>query len=470
MTWHDSFKSANKIDKTSPAVKISIYGGEEEGSLSYLGAIPASGDASELGVLKLNFNADIKLAENATASLFTNDTTLVEEVPLALSKDSANAAVADFGNERLLVYNKYSVKVPKEAIMINDTTNTTLAQDILVSYTGTSYYLFNYKTITPDSSSVLSTIGEVVLIPEFPAGSAAWQYCGDDAYKGNVSLYKGTDETGELIGTYEFDMGTDLKSERGNVTALLDPNETYALVIPEGLVPTRGSITIPGYGTTNMRQTHRSAKTIVLYIGANTATRDATSTGWGTICLPYAATPGSNVTTYEIDGVDDASAPSSVIVSEATAMEAGKPYIYRAVDSDGTAVAATFTQNDITTVDDPVAGTNSLAGVFTSSLGLVSNGAYILSGGVWYKVDNSSEFNLGDNRAYIADMASIPEAASGAKGMRMTLNDGGTTGIKGVADSPAAGCKAIYTLSGQRVSKTTKGNLYIVDGKKVLAR
>lgn len=220
----------------------------------------------------------------------------------------------------------------------------------------------------------------------------------------------------------------------------------------------------------NITTKKKTLISITTYYYSSTTTATATSTGWGTICLPYAATPGDNVTIYEIDGVDDASAPSYVIVSEVETMEAGKPYIYKAVDSDGTAVEAMFTQKTLDTVDEPVAGTNSLTGVFESAAGLVPDGAYILNGGMWYKVDNSTEFNLGDYHAYIADMASLPTAERNAKSMRMGLDGGETNAIKGVADSSAMPADAIYTLSGQRVGHFVKGNLYIVNGKKVLAR
>jgi len=190
---------------------------------------------------------------------------------IQFSADDPKAAVAVFDNIQLDRIHSYIVKVPKEAILLKDTT-ITLLQDISLTYNGDTYRHFGYKTITPDSCSALSKIGKVRLIPDFPEGSEPFAYAGDDAYKDSVSLYKGKDETGELIGKYEFDLDNDLSCVSGNVTATLEPNEMYALVLPEGLVPIGGNGTIQiGIGTVKLNSVYKSAPTIVHYFGANTA-------------------------------------------------------------------------------------------------------------------------------------------------------------------------------------------------------
>lgn len=207
----------------------------------------------------------------------------------------------------------------------------------------------------------------------------------------------------------------------------------------------------------------------VYYIPATMATytRTATTSGYGTICLPYAAEGAENVTVYEIAGVNSTSAPTTIYLTEAESMEAGKPYIYYAGDGK-TAADAVFTQTNTTTVESPVAGTNNLTGVFTSQAGSVANDSYILSGGKWYKVDNSSDFNLGDNRAYISTFEGMTEVseASDVEVKAMSIDDETATAISGISKASAAD-GAIYTLSGQRVGNVSKGGLYIVNGKKV---
>lgn len=208
----------------------------------------------------------------------------------------------------------------------------------------------------------------------------------------------------------------------------------------------------------------------VYYIAAEmeTYTRTKTTSGYGTICLPYKAAPADNVTVYEIASVDDTENPTTLYLSEVESMAAGTPYIYCAA-TDGAAADAVFTQTSTVTVDAPVAGANNLTGVFTSAAGTVANDAYILSGGTWYKVDNSSEFNLGDNRAYISSFSGMTvyseeESSENVKAMSITNDD--ATAISGISKGVAAE-GAIYTLSGQRVNNVSKGGLYIVNGKKV---
>lgn len=211
----------------------------------------------------------------------------------------------------------------------------------------------------------------------------------------------------------------------------------------------------------------------VYYIPATMETyeRTATSSGYGTICLPYAAKAADNVTVYNIAGVDDTEKPTTLYLSTVSEMEAGKPYIYYAGDGT-TAADAVFTQTSTVTVTEPVAGENNLTGVFTSTLGGVANGSYILSGGKWYEVDNSSSFNLGDNRAYISSFTgmAVVSAAGTTEVKAMSVTGDDATAISGVENASKLVNGDIYTLSGQRVSNVTKGGIYIVNGKKVFVK
>lgn len=209
----------------------------------------------------------------------------------------------------------------------------------------------------------------------------------------------------------------------------------------------------------------------VYYIPATmeTYTRTATSSGYGTICLPYAAKAADNVTVYEIASVDNAENPTTLYLSETTAMEAGKPYIYYA-GTDNVAADAVFTQTNTETVSAPVAGENNLTGVFTSYTGLVQDGSYILSSGKWYKVDNSSEFNLGDNRAYISSFSGMTEGVPAGTSVKALNVNNDATAISSVENVSKLLNGKIYTLSGQRISNVSKGGIYIVNGKKVLVK
>lgn len=210
----------------------------------------------------------------------------------------------------------------------------------------------------------------------------------------------------------------------------------------------------------------------VYYIPATMATytREATVSGYGTICLPYAAKGAENVTVYEIEGTDNVENPTTIYLTEVESMVAGTPYIYYA-GADGTAAEAVFTQTNTTTVESPVSGKNNLTGVFTGGKGIIANDSYILSDGKWYKVDNSSDFTCGDNRAYIftfTGMNVVTDESSDVKTMSIIDND--ATSISGVENAAKLSTANIYTLSGQRVKNVSKGGIYIVNGKKVFVK
>ena len=193
----------------------------------------------------------------------------------------------------------------------------------------------------------------------------------------------------------------------------------------------------------------------------NLYTRAQTTSGWGTVCLPKAANPAGDTKVYTIAGIN--SDKTQLTLAQATTMAAGVPYIYCNATADATFVLTGEA------VAEPVAGSNNLTGVFTSAAGAVANNAYILHSGAWYKVDNSSAFNLGDNRAYISSLEGIEEVSetSNAKAITVVFDDT-TTGISTLdaaspTDSPA------YNLAGQRVDKSYKG-IVVENGKKYIHR
>lgn len=194
----------------------------------------------------------------------------------------------------------------------------------------------------------------------------------------------------------------------------------------------------------------------------NLYTRAKTTSGWGTVCLPKAATPAGDTKVYTIAGIN--SDKTQLTLAKATTMAAGVPYIYCNATADATFVM------DGEAVAEPVAGSNNLTGVFTSAADAVANNAYILHSGAWYKVDNSSDFNLGDNRAYISSLEGIEEVTeiSNAKAIKVVFDDN-TTGINSVATGNSSADAPAYNLAGQRVDKAYKG-IVVENGKKYIRR
>jgi hypothetical protein len=190
-------------------------------------------------------------------------------------------------------------------------------------------------------------------------------------------------------------------------------------------------------------------------------TRTKTSSGWGTVCLPKAATPAGDTRAYTIAGIN--SEKTQLTLAKATTMTAGVPYIYCNATADATFVM------DGETATAPVAGANNLTGVFASALGSVADGSYILYSGAWRKVDNASEFNLGDNRAYISSLEGIEVTdASDAKTMTVVFDDT-TTGINSVETVATEDNSSICNLAGQRVNKSYKG-IVVKNGRKYISK
>lgn len=255
---------------------IKFYGGEEEmgESINFVSSDPCEGsELNKIGLLSLLFDGDIELAENATASLYMGGSVLAEKSIEYSSEDSKKATV-DFGGIDLKATQKYSVYIPKNAVMLSGT-NTTLSQPLTLSFTGCEY--FGYETITPKPYSALTTIGKVKLVPNFPEGSTPWQWIDEKygTYGDSVSLYKGVDEDGMFVGKYLFELDNDLKSVSGKVTAQLEPNVTYTLVLPQNLVPvTYYAPTASGTSqVATIMPGYYSEKTYVHYYGANTANK-----------------------------------------------------------------------------------------------------------------------------------------------------------------------------------------------------
>ena len=173
------------------------------------------------------------------------------------------------------------------------------------------------------------------------------------------------------------------------------------------------------------------------------------ATYYATFCAPFSYTV-SGATAYTLAESGDYLVPTLVDGKVA----AGTPVLLK-----GATATATLTIVGTDYAETP--GTNGLTGTY---LAKTINGTtdYVLgiNAGVvgFYHWDSS---NLAANRAYLA-------STPGVKGFAINW-DGETDGISAVDNGQSAKGETIYTLSGQRVSKPTRG-LYIVNGKKVVIK
>ncbi len=120
--------------------------------------------------------------------------------------------------------------------------------------------------------------------------------------------------------------------------------------------------------------------------------------------------------------------------------------------------AAAVTENDL------VAGTGgAVATIDGEYTNMILNNVDGI--GFYYANDQT----VATNRAYLHILTTLaPDAETNAR-MRFEFGNSEATGIENIATEQNTFSKGIYTLSGQRVSKPSKG-LYIIDGKKVMVK
>ena len=188
---------------------------------------------------------------------------------------------------------------------------------------------------------------------------------------------------------------------------------------------------------------------------------------YGTLCSPVGGTLGEGTfygfdKLYEVDA--DKTDDTKVVMKEVTEIEAGKPYVYRRnlTDKDPVANAIIF-KIDKTAASAPQ-NPGMLKGSFESMI--APGGSYILqTDGMFHRVsDSNATLRVGAYRAYL-DLSSL---GSEAKTISMSFDDSETTGIREVNTADSSDTP-IYDLTGRRINKPQRGQIYIQNGKKRVA-
>ena len=188
---------------------------------------------------------------------------------------------------------------------------------------------------------------------------------------------------------------------------------------------------------------------------------------YGTLCSPVGGTLGvgtfygfDKLYEVDVDKTDD----TKVVMKEVTEIEAGKPYVYRRnlTDKDPVANAIIF-KIDETAASVPQ-NPGMLKGTFESMI--APGGSYILqTDGMFHRVnDSNATLKVGAYRAYL-DLNSL---GSEAKTISMSFDDSETTGIREVNTADSSDTP-IYDLTGRRINKPQRGQIYIQNGKKRVA-
>ncbi len=188
---------------------------------------------------------------------------------------------------------------------------------------------------------------------------------------------------------------------------------------------------------------------------------------YGTLCSPVGGTLGEGTfygfdKLYEVDA--DKTDDTKVVMKEVTEIEAGKPYVYRRNLTDKAPVAnAIIFKIDETAASAPQ-NPGMLKGTFESMI--APGGSYILqTDGMFHRVnDSNATLKVGAYRAYL-DLSSL---GSEAKTISMSFDDSETTGIREVNTADSSDTP-IYDLTGRRINKPQRGQIYIQNGKKRVA-
>ena len=184
-------------------------------------------------------------------------------------------------------------------------------------------------------------------------------------------------------------------------------------------------------------------------------TINTTAAGWGTTILPFAvAEIPEGVKVYSCAEADGA----TLTLVEVTALEANKPYIIEGAwnatltgDAQGTALS--YTEGLLT-------------GTYVLMEAEALNGKYIMQKqgekvGFFLVNSENAQPKLKANRAYMTAPATGSVKA-------FLLGDDAADAIQSVFDGLVNG--DAYDLGGRKVSKLQKGNVYIVNGKKVVVK
>ena len=186
-------------------------------------------------------------------------------------------------------------------------------------------------------------------------------------------------------------------------------------------------------------------------------TREVTKDYYGTICLPYASASTSGATFFEVSWLKEGVALYLDELAAGTALEAGKPYIFRATSTEikvtckGAAVA------------DPVAGANGLTGTFTDiAAGGVKDDYIIAQNQIW--VANESNY-VNAYRAYIKkNLLPTTEQAQLPGRRRVCMGENAATGFDNIV---APEGQAVKVIENGQLIIIRDGVKYNVQGQKL---
>lgn len=238
------------------------------------------------------------------------------------------------------------------------------------------------------------------------------------------------------------------------------------------------------WASKNCRRVTEAGQAVKPYVSINKTSE------YGTLCVPVGSSLVAGSFTgfdklYQVTNADKNK--GTITLAEAKSIEPGVPYVYHryleGVDFEGKndMSVITFDADASSSVTAPKNEGSLLKGTFESMV--AKGGSYILqTDGNFHPVaaDNTT-LKVGAYRAYL-DLSSTEigggdEGFGEAKAYSMVFDDGEATGIdringdgsnKGIYDQADQQPKVYFDLMGRKVAAPQKGEIYIVNGKKVV--
>lgn len=203
--------------------------------------------------------------------------------------------------------------------------------------------------------------------------------------------------------------------------------------------------------------------------------RNGVSSAWGTLCLPYAISSDENVQLYKLSAVDDSNADGVMTFTPIESAEAGQPVVFKKLDSDATTLS--FDKEDAQLT---IAGFNGestdiekweLVGTYEQAK-IKSDkdfGRYYIAQNKFWNA--KVEATVPAFRAWFENDKSNEAAAKTAYTIFiMDSEDNVTAVLNPTVEGELEECTEIYDLSGKKFSRVAKGQVNIINGKKILVK
>lgn len=202
--------------------------------------------------------------------------------------------------------------------------------------------------------------------------------------------------------------------------------------------------------------------------------RSGVSSAWGTLCLPYAISSDENVQLYKLSAVDNSNAEGVMTFTPIAEAEAGQPVVFKKLDADATTLSFDKENAELT-----IAGFNGestdidrweLLGTYEQAK-IKSDkdfGRYYIAQNKFWNA--AAEATVPAFRAWF-EYEKHSTASVKANTFTIFVEDGETTSVLNVnADGELEECTEIYDLSGKKLTAPVKGQVNIINGKKIFVK